>query len=682
MSWFGRSPAEQVPATPPATEQRSDAPAPATPLDELARRIQAANLPEAAATGARRELERLRRTDPSVAEYGVGLNYLEFVLDLPWNAASADRLDLQEARAVLDREHHGLAPVKGRILEHLAAGIMRRSRPLSVLVVDDEAIALENMAHALGKDGHKVSMAHSGAEALPLLEAEAGFDLVISDLKMGQVGGMELLRRIKASRPHTDVILVTGYATVDTAVEALLAGAVQFLAKPLDLEVLRAEAAKAAARRGQTLGQGPVLCFAGPPGTGKTSIGRAIAQALGRGFVRFSVAGLRDEAELRGHRRTYVGAMPGRILAELRKAGTRNPVFMLDEIDKIGQDFRGDPASVLLETLDPQQNHAFLDHFLDMPFDLSQVMFIATANMVETLPRPLLDRMEIIPYPSYTRAEKQRIAGRFLAPRQLADAGLSTAEVRFEPEALGKLVDEYTAEAGLRNLERVVGGVCRKVALQALTGEAPLPRTIGAADVPLLLGPPMNPREALRGTDQVGVVAGLVVGEAGGRVIYVETARMPAGRGTGRLITTGSMGRVLRESVMTALSHLRSRALEYALDPAALDVDVHVHIPAAAVPKDGPSAGLTIAVALLSLFSGRPASRRVAMTGELSLTGRVMPVGGVRDKVLAAQQAGIHLVLLPAGCAVEAASVAAEVGNEVELVLVETLEQAVARVLG
>ena len=364
-------------------------PKPAQELADLRAAVQRASLPEAVAAVARKELERLDKTDPSVAEYTIGLNYLDFLISLPWNRVTEDNLDLKRAERLLEAQHYGLNHVKERILEYLAVRTLCSLQTSQVLVVDDEEIARTNLEYILRKEGHQVSTAANGLEALEKVKAQE-FDVVLTDLKMEKMDGLQLLESVKQIAPHTEIIMVTGYATVSTAVDALKKGAAHYLSKPIKLDELRATVREIVEKkRHLQMCRGPILCFAGPPGVGKTSIGRSIAEALERKFVRLSLAGLRDEAELRGHRRTYVGAMPGRIINELKRLEVRNPVFMLDEIDKIGQDFRGDPASVLLEILDPEQNSNFVDHYLDVPFDLSGAMFITTANVVEKLPGPL-----------------------------------------------------------------------------------------------------------------------------------------------------------------------------------------------------------------------------------------------------------------------------------------------------
>jgi ATP-dependent Lon protease len=635
--------AKPRPAEPAAPSQPEDN---AGVLENLRRAVENARLPAQAADAASRELERLDKTDPSVAEYAVGINYLEFLLKLPWNNCTRDTLDLDRARDVLDARHHGLTAVKERILEFLAARALRNAAKPKLLVVDDEEIARMNMAHVLGKEGYDVRTAGDGLEALDVLTAGFAADVVVTDLKMERLDGMELLRRLRRTAPDAAVVMVTGFATVGTAVEALRAGAAHYLGKPVNLEELKKTVREVLdARMAASPGRGPVLCFSGPPGVGKTSVGQAVAEALGREFVRLSLAGLRDEAELRGHRRTYVGAMPGRILKELARIGVANPVFMLDEIDKIGADFRGDAAAALLEILDPEQNARFSDNYLEIPFDLSRIMFIATANDISRLPGPLFDRLENLAFPGYTDREKLGIAKDFLLPRQLRENGLSPDAVTFTDAALTRIVDDYTRESGLRGLAREVGAACRRLARLTFENKETAPSAIDAPDVPGLLGPRRYTREAAEAGDRVGVVTGLVVGEHGGEIVFVETARMP---GSGQLLLTGSLGDVLRESAQAALSHIRSRAAELGVAPDFFEkTDIHVHFPAGAITKDGPSAGVTIFCALLSLLTNRPARCDVAATGEITLSGRLLPVAGIREKCLAAKRAGITTVILP-----------------------------------
>ncbi len=647
----------------------------------LKKRIAAADLPREARTAAVQELDRLAKTDPSAPEYAVGRNYIDFLLGLPWNTSTKDNLDLERAARILEARHFGLGRVKERVAEYLAVKTLRDRVSGSVLVVDDEPIARENVAFFLKRNGFSAHMAGSGEEAARMI-AERDFDVVVTDVKMGPLDGMALLDAIRGERPDTQVIIVTGYATVDNAVDAMRRGADHYLSKPLNMEELLATVRQAVRRRGnlQTAG-GSVLCFAGPPGTGKTSIGRAVAEALERKFIRFSLGGVRDEAEFRGHRRTYVGALPGRILKEMERAGVNNPVFMLDEIDKIGQGehFKGDAASVLLEVLDPEQNGTFMDHYLDVPFDLSRVLFIATANLVDQLPRPLLDRLEIIDFPSYTEREKATIARRHLLPELLRESGLREDAAEFTEQSVELVLREYIQEAGLRGLRRDLGSICRRLARRSLSdGGQAGPYVVDEALVREVLGPARHPREAARDQARVGVTMGLVWTEFGGEIIFVETARMD---GPGQLILTGSLGEVLRESARLALSYVRSRHEEFGIGLEAMAGDVHVHIPAGAVSKDGPSAGATIVLALLSLFTGRAARQDVALSGELSLTGRLLPVAGVREKLVAARRAGVRTVILPARNAGSLAEVDPDVREGVEVVLAEELPEIIDLVL-
>jgi len=391
-------------------------------------------------------------------------------------------------------------------------------------------------------------------------------------------------------------------------------------------------------------GKGPILCLVGPPGVGKTSLGRSIARALERSFIRLSLGGMHDEAEIRGHRRTYIGALPGRVLRELSRAGSNNPVFMLDEIDKVGKDFRGDPASALLEVLDPEQNDSFSDHYVEIPFDLSKVMFITTANQLDPVPPALRDRLEVIRIAGYSDEEKLGIAFDHLIPKQLQENGLAAKPVAFTRAALLALIGDYTREAGVRELERRLGAICRKLARRHAQHRE-VPMEIDRDEVVQLLGARRFFSNVAAEADRVGVVTGLAWTEAGGDILFVEAARMAGDRG---LTLTGSLGEVMQESARTALSHVREHAGDYGIDPAVFAAsDLHIHVPSGAIPKDGPSAGVTIAVALISLLTGRPARREVAMTGELTLSGRILPVGGIKEKVLAARRAGAQTVLLP-----------------------------------
>ena len=524
-------------------------------VDELRERIEAAKLPPEAAAQAERELKRLVALPQHAPDRHMVRTYLEWLADLPWSVETEDKLDLRDARRVLDDDHYDLEKVKDRILEYLA---VRKLAP----------------------------------------EAK-----------------------------------------------------------------------------------GPILCFVGPPGVGKTSLGRSIARAMGRHFARASLGGVRDEAEIRGHRRTYVGAMPGRIVQSLRRAGSRNPVFLLDEIDKLGADFRGDPSSALLEVLDPEQNHAFSDHYLEVAYDLSRVFFIATANTLATIPPALLDRMEVIELPGYTDREKLRIARDHLLPKQLDAHGLDARRVAVGDDAIQKIVHEYTREAGVRNLDRHLATLMRKVARrisqQGASG-AEEPLRVDAPYVAEALGAPPHLPETAERTALAGVVVGLARTAHGGDILFIEATAMPGGKGV-RLRLTGQLGDVMKESAEAALSWVRANADALGLTSKALEAgEIHLHVPAGAVPKDGPSAGVALVAALVSVLSGRRASPEVAMTGEISLRGRVLPVGGIKDKVLAAARAGIKTVILPRRNEKDLVDVPDEVRGELEIRPVEAIEEALA----
>lgn len=427
-----------------------------------------------------------------------------------------------------------------------------------------------------------------------------------------------------------------------------------------------------AVRKLNPQGHGAILCFLGPPGVGKTSLGQSIADALGRKFVRISLGGMRDEAEIRGHRRTYIGSMPGRIIQELRRAGTRNPVFMLDEIDKIGADFRGDPASALLEVLDPRQNNAFVDRYLDVPFDLSQVIFIGTANYIEGVPEPLRDRIEVISIPGYTEREKVEIAKRYLVKRQLEENGLKAEQCEFREDALRKIINDYTHEAGVRELERQIAAVCRGIAAQVARGKIEH-ATVTPELVAEMLGPPKYVRETKLKSSKPGVVTGLAYTPAGGEILHIEATRYP---GKGNITLTGQIGEVMKESVQAALSLLRSRDGQLGVNSEDFrKLDIHVHVPAGAVPKDGPSAGIAMFTALASLFSNRPVRPDVAMTGEITLRGLVLPIGGLKEKSLAAMRAGITTVIIPKLNEKDLVDVPEEAKQKLKFVPVETVDE-------
>ncbi len=515
-------------------------------IEELRRKLDAANLPEQAHKAADTEIERLRIIPPESAEHSVVRTYLEWLANLPWTVSTEDNLDIPHARQILDDDHFGLEKIKDRILEYLAVRKLRRD-PKS-----------------------------------------------------------------------------------------------------------------------------PILCFVGPPGVGKTSLGRSIARAMGRKFVRLSLGGVRDEAEIRGHRRTYVGSLPGRIVQSLRTAGSNNPLFVLDEVDKLGADFRGDPSSALLEVLDPEQNSTFVDHYLDVPFDLSRVMFITTANYLDTIPHALRDRMEVIELSGYTEEEKLEIARRHLIPKQVTENGLTAEQICFADEGATKIIRDYTREAGLRNLEREIGRVCRKVAREVTEGRSERV-DVDAGKVHDYLGPEKFFSEIAERVAVPGVVTGLAYTANGGDILFIESTRMPGKKG---LTLTGSLGDVMKESAQTALSLVRSRAESLGIAADFFESsDIHIHVPAGAVPKDGPSAGVTMATSLASLLSGRPVRPDVAMTGEITLRGAVLPIGGVKEKVLAARRAGIRTVILPRRNEKDLIDVPESVRQEMEFRFVEELGQ-------
>ena len=424
--------------------------------------------------------------------------------------------------------------------------------------------------------------------------------------------------------------------------------------------------------------RGPILCFVGPPGTGKTSLGRSIATALGREFVRMSLGGVRDEAEIRGHRRTYIGAMPGRIIQAMRRVGTVNPLFMLDEIDKLGLDFRGDPAAALLEVLDPEQNNTFADHYLDVDYDLSQVLFVTTANYLDTIPLALLDRMELIEFSSYLEEEKLEICKQFLVPRQISLHGLDGKGVRFEDQALKTLIRLYTREAGVRNLEREIASVCRKVARSVAEGKR-YPRRVTANKIEELLGPPRFVHEMLPDQDEVGVATGAAWTTTGGEIMFVEVNLMP---GKGSLTLTGQLGEVMQESAQAALTYTRSQAQALDIPDEMFErIDIHIHLPEGAVPKDGPSAGISLAVALISAFTNRPVRRDVSMTGEITLRGRMLPIGGVREKALAARRSGLKTFVLPRKNESDLQDIPKKLRQDIKFVLVDNVDEVLDVVL-
>jgi len=552
--------------------------------DELAERLAKLELPTAARKEVDRELARLRRIGRESMETQVIRTYLETVAELPWSARSEEKLDIQAAETILEEDHYGLQDVKDRVLEFLAVRQLRlaRERAASGPARAAAETAAERRAGAADAGGSaETSHGVEPEDAPPAAEPDPG------------------------AAPPAPVPAGGGTA--------------------------------------HRQAKGPILLFVGPPGVGKTSIARSIARATGREYVRISLGGARDEADIRGHRRTYVGAMPGRILQGMKQVGTKNPVFLLDEIDKLGVSFQGDPAAALLEVLDPAQNDSFVDHYLGVPFDLSEVLFVATANFPQSIPGPLLDRMEMVEFSGYTEDEKREIAKRFLLPRQVEENGLATAQLALGDGALAEVINGYTREAGVRQLERELGKLARKVARRVASGAA-LPAEVDSALVRELLGRPRVHPERAAGADQVGVATGMFYTPVGGDILFVEASAM---KGKGDLVLTGQLGDVMKESARAAWSYARAHAASLGIDPDAFEQELHIHVPAGAVPKDGPSAGVTMATAVVSVLSGRPVRHDLAMTGEITLSGRVLPIGGVKEKVLGAVRAGIREILLP-----------------------------------
>ncbi len=530
-------------------------------IEELRERLLTLELPEEAQEEVDRELRRLERVNRESAEAQVIRTYLEWIADLPWNERSEDRLDIDEARVILDEDHYGLSDVKERILEFLAVGKMRRER------------------------------------------------------------------------------------------------------------------AESEEERAKAMASGPILLFLGPPGTGKTSVAKSIARALGREYVRVSLGGARDEADIRGHRRTYVGAMPGRIVQGMKRAGTKNPVFLLDEVDKLGVSFQGDPSAALLEVLDPAQNNSFTDHYLGVGFDLSEVLFVCTANFGHQIPAPLFDRMEATDFSGYTELEKLEIAKRYLLPRQRDASGLTEVQLEVSDDAMMAVINEWTREAGVRQLERELGSLARKATREIAEGKAEK-ITLDRDNLRELLGKPKAHPEKMLPEPQVGVATGMTYTQVGGDIIFVEASVMP---GKGQLVLTGQLGDVMKESARAGLTFATTHHMQLGItEDRFKDVDVHLHVPAGAVPKEGPSAGITMATALVSALSDRPIRNDLAMTGELTLTGRVLPIGGLKEKVLGACRAGISEIVLPKENEHDIEDIPEEVTCKLNFHLVETLEEVLA----
>jgi len=576
----------------------------------LEKRIAEKNPPKEVTEKCEKEIKRLRKLQPLSPEAGVLRGYLEWIADLPWSNFSVDSGSLDEAEKILDADHYGMKKAKDRIIEFIAVRQLL-SNELELAVHDTES------------KGEEIEGRRE--------KGEGGRDKVEEIREKGEGRGDKGEGRGEKGEGRGDKG-EGGREKVEDIRE-------------------KGEEIKEQGTGSMSI-KGPILCFVGPPGTGKTSLGKSVARALGRNFVRISLGGVRDEAEIRGHRKTYVGALPGKIIQSMRKAGTNNPVFLLDEIDKLSHDFRGDPASALLEVLDPEQNSTFVDHYLEVQYDLSKVMFLTTANSLHSIPYPLLDRMEIIEVPGYGENEKLSIAKQFLVPKELRDNGLSTAKIIFKEETLKDIIRYWTMESGVRNLERETARCIRRIARDAVNkgygSEKPVSeftKTIKPENLEKLLGKKKYKRDVVYREARIGVTYGLAWTEYGGTIMPVETIRYD---GSGELLITGNLGDVMKESARIALSYLRSACGKYNFEVKDLaKSDFHIHVPEGAIPKDGPSAGITLASSLLSTLCKVPPLPCIAMTGELTLTGRILPIGGLKEKLLAAIRNGMENVLLP-----------------------------------
>jgi ATP-dependent Lon protease len=592
--------------------------------EDLSARVEKAGMPDNVKQRVLKEVHRLEQIPSASPEMGMVRTWVDWLLDLPWIDPPAETLDIEAAARILDEDHYGLTKVKDRILEWLA--VRERIR---------------------GKAGSECA----GPVAVEAADQEAGG---------GAGGGAALLPGAAQDGPRTQDDEESDRAAERRGVPAPTG-----------------PAAHTTAPRRRTL-QTPILCFVGPPGVGKTSLGRSIARALDRKFVRMSLGGIRDEAEIRGHRRTYIGALPGRIIQSMRTAGTRNAVIMLDEIDKVGADFRGDPSAALLEVLDPEQNWEFSDHYLEVPYDLSQVLFITTANIAETISPPLRDRMEIIRITGYTEQEKVQIAERHLVPRQLDQHSLDVNELQISRETIVAMLHGYTREAGVRQLDRTIAEVARKVPRKLAAGATP-PVVITPNDLSDMLGPRRHDYGEAQEQDEIGAVTGVVVSEVGGDIITVEALAIET---KPDLVLTGQLGSVMEESARAALSWAKVHAVEYGAPRDFFDTHaIHVHVPAGAIPKDGPSAGVTMATAMVSVASSRRVRRDLAMTGEVTLRGKVLPIGGVKDKLLAAHRSGLKTFILPSKNLRDLYEVDKEILDAIEVVPVDNVGEVLDRAL-
>jgi ATP-dependent Lon protease len=657
---------------------------------------------EALARNARDQFEHVAEMIPSMPrELVASITQIEEPLQTVYTIANFQRMELEEAQKILELDSvteklHRLITILARESEMLELGLKIQNEARSEIEKMQREYFLREQLKAIQKElgegdeqaadieefRKKIEAAHMPEEAekqarreldrlsrLPTAAAEYGVIRTYLDWLVSLPWSTTTEDNLDIA--HAREVLNQDHYGLDDVKERIL----EFLAvRKLRLERRQEFQERPAADMIRKEREGVILCFVGPPGVGKTSLGQSIARAMGRKFVRISLGGVRDEAEIRGHRRTYIGAMPGRILQALRRVETRNPVFMLDEIDKLSYDFHGDPASALLEVLDPEQNFEFRDHYLEVAFDLSQVMFITTANQLETIPAPLLDRMEVIHIAGYTEGEKLAIARQYLVPRQLRENGLRPEEIRFTDEALRAIIRNYTREAGVRNLEREIAAVCRKAVTQITEGKARMIE-VDPEKVREFLGRPLflGNEEILARTRVPGVATGLAWTATGGEVLFIEATRMPGNKG---FQITGSVGNVMQESARAALSYVRSRAGQLGLDEQFFDKsDIHLHIPAGAQPKDGPSAGVTIATALVSLISGRRVRPDVGMTGEITLRGQVLPIGGVKEKILAAHRFGLTTVILPKRNELDLEDLPEEIRRQIKFIFVETVDE-------